>query len=336
VGIDRNLADFLLSARDNGVDFERVATLGRLNLFIDHRSLRTVFRRHGVHLTDAEIRALRTANGGYAEPFLRCLRAQEIVSIDASCYEQASVIHDMNRPIGDELKRRFSVVLDGGTLEHVFNFPIAIQNCMELLKVGGHFFAHTMANNFMGHGFYQFSPELFYRVLSPENGFRVHRAVMFESRIGNPRWYEAADPEEVGERVELINSRPTYLLIHAERIADVPIFATPPQQADYGALWKKGVPPKYDSLGLRGRLHQWGKSHNDLLLKYLPGALYDLGVSTITRGFLRRGFPRRQYIPLNSLQDIPGGNLHGAAGLIPSDSAAAPNHPAEEKKSPAA
>ena len=97
---------------------------------------------------------------------------KDTISIDASAYENATMVHDMNLPVGDELKQKFSVVIDGGTLEHVFNFPTAIRNCMEMLKVGGHFFAHTMANNFMGHGFYQFSPELFYRVFSPENGFR--------------------------------------------------------------------------------------------------------------------------------------------------------------------
>lgn len=39
MGIDRHFADFLLCARDSSIDFRRVATLGRLNLFIDHRSL---------------------------------------------------------------------------------------------------------------------------------------------------------------------------------------------------------------------------------------------------------------------------------------------------------
>ena len=159
--------------------------------------------------------------------------AKETISIDASAYEGASLVHDMNVPIGDELKRKFSVVIDGGTLEHIFNFPVAIQNCMQMLDVGGHFFSHTMANNFMGHGFYQFSPELFYRVFSAENGFRVHRVVVFEQRVGRPRWYEAADPNDIDERVELINGRPTYLFVHAERLADVPIFAAPPQQPDY-------------------------------------------------------------------------------------------------------
>jgi hypothetical protein len=159
-----------------------------------------------------------------------------------------------------------------------------------------------MANNFMGHGFYQFSPELFYRVFSPENGFRMHRAVMFESRIGRPRWYEAADPRQLGERVELINGRQTYLLVHAERIADVPIFASPPQQTDYSALWQQGVAPAYISGGLRSRIHKWAKAHNDLFLRYSPGFLYDLALATIVRGLPRRGFRRRQFMPLRNLR----------------------------------
>jgi hypothetical protein len=157
-----------------------------------------------------------------------------------------------------------------------------------------------MANNFMGHGFYQFSPELFYRVFTAENGFRMHRAVMFESRIGRPQWYEAADPKEVGERVELVNGRQTYLMVHAERIADVPMFQSAPQQADYSALWAKGAPPRYSADGLRARIHQWAKSHNELFLKHAPGFLYDLALSTLVRGLPRRGFSRRHYVPLRS------------------------------------
>jgi hypothetical protein len=232
MGIDRYFAEFLGCAHKAGVDFSRTATLGRLNLFVDHRSLSAVLKENCGRVSDDEVRAVRTASDGYAEEFLKRLGAKETISVDASAYEGASLVHDMNVPIGDEHKRKFSAVIDGGTLEHVFNFPVAIKNCMQMLDVGGHFFAHTMANNFMGHGFYQFSPELFYRVFSPENGFRVHRVVVFEQRVGRPRWYEAADPNDINERVELINGRPTYLFVHAERVADVPIFAAAPQQAD--------------------------------------------------------------------------------------------------------
>ena len=79
----------------------------------------------------------------------------------------------MNIPISDSSKDKYTVVIDGGSLEHVFNFPIAIKNCMEMLQVGGYFISLAPANNMLGHGFYQFSPELFYRIFSKENGFSV-------------------------------------------------------------------------------------------------------------------------------------------------------------------
>jgi hypothetical protein len=302
MGIERYFAEFLGGAARAGIDFRRTATLGRLNLFVDHRSLAAVLRETCGPVTDDEVHAVRTASGGYAEEFLRRLGANDITSIDASAYEGASLVHDMNAPIGGALRRKFSVVIDGGTLEHVFNFPVAIQNCMQMLDVGGHFFSHTMANNFMGHGFYQFSPELFYRVFAPENGFCVRRIVVFEQRVGRPQWYEAADPNDIGERVELINGRPTYLIVHAERIADVPIFAAPPQQADYSAHWSRNAAPRYGAQGLRGRIHQWAKAHNDFFLRYSPGPVYDLALSVLVRGLPKRGFRRRQFTPLRSLQ----------------------------------
>ena len=101
---------------------------------------------------------------GYAEKFFQILGASHITSFDKSDYQVATCLHDMNAPIEGSLKNRFSVVLDSGTLEHVFNFPQAIRNCMEMVKVGGHFIQITVANDFIGHGFYQFTPELMYRV----------------------------------------------------------------------------------------------------------------------------------------------------------------------------
>jgi hypothetical protein len=79
--------------------------------------------------------------------------------------------------------------LDGGTTEHVFNFPTALTNAMQMVETGGHLVIITGGNNFCGHGFYQFSPELFYRALSAENGFEMKRLIAAE--VGG-NWYEVA------------------------------------------------------------------------------------------------------------------------------------------------
>jgi len=227
--------------------------------------------------------------GGYAEEFLRRLGAQETCSsMPPSTRRLSGARHEPAGPA--ELKGKFSAVIDGGTLEHIFNFPTAIRNCMEMLEVGGHFFSQTMANNFMGHGFYQFSPELFYRVFSPENGFRVHRAVLFESRVGKPTWHEAADPKDIGERVELINGRQTYLMLHAERVADVPIFLRAPAASGLqravveepaGALRHRGVAGPHPSMG---------KVSQRILFEVFTRLLYDLALAALVAGWPRAGF----------------------------------------------
>lgn len=53
----------------------------------------------------------------------------------------------MNLPVPEVHKDSYTAVLDGGSLEHIFNFPVAIKNCMEMLKVDGQYLGITPVNN---------------------------------------------------------------------------------------------------------------------------------------------------------------------------------------------
>lgn len=236
MGLDLNGTKFLLYARNRGVSFTETAMVGRQDLLVSPEVLN---ERLAAFNFDASAERLLAEGGGYSEPFLRALGAEEIVSFDASDYEGASVVHDFNRPIPEEFKGRFSAVIDGGTLEHVFNYPVAIKNCMEMVRVGGHFLSITPANNHLGHGFYQFSPELFYRIFTPQNGFEIVQMMIYEEAL-NCDWYEVADPDAVKERVVLVNDEPSVLLVIAKKVAEADIFSAPPQQSDYSAVWDSG------------------------------------------------------------------------------------------------
>jgi SAM-dependent methyltransferase len=238
MGIDINAAKFLVSARRRGMEFGDVLMIGRQDLNVYPAKLRQVLVRAGL---PAELFAPSVPDTGFAEPLFKSLGAKNVFSLDASAFEGADFVHDMNRAVGDELKQRFDLVYDGGTLEHVFNFPVALQNCMEMLRPGGSFIAHTIANNWCGHGFYQFSPELFYNVLGADNGFEVERMILHVVGPYN-RWYEVADPAKIRSRVELFNSFPLQLLVQARRRSVVPLFATPPQQNDYSQRWVEQSP----------------------------------------------------------------------------------------------
>lgn len=232
MGMDTAAAQFLCAARSIGVDFSQTLTIGRQSLWGDPAGWQRVLDVLGTGLNAREF--LR--RNKHAEPFLALLGAQNTASMDASDYEQANLIHDLNRPIPDHLKGQYSVVHDGGTLEHVFDVPQALRNCMEMVRVGGHFTQVTVANNFLGHGFWQFSPELLFRVFSAANGFEI-KVVLLHEVVIDGGWYVVRDPDVVHSRVELRNELPTYLLTIAQRVSKKEILATPPQQSDYVALW---------------------------------------------------------------------------------------------------
>jgi hypothetical protein len=201
------------------------------------------------------------------EPFLRQLGARQVDSCDASAYEGATRVHDLNQPIPGDWEGTYDAVIDGGTLEHVFHFPTAIENCMRLVKPGGHLLLFTMANNCCGHGFYQFSPELFYRVLCPENGYQVERMVMFTDGEGFSKilgleytfpiagpWYAVQDPAAIRQRVMLLNHQPTILCVVARKISADSRIRTSPQQSDYVPQWQQAeasgpAPPQGQRLG---------------------------------------------------------------------------------------
>ena len=210
--------------------FGRVLTLGRQAVYMP------------LSLYQSHLKALGVNQGqpDYADDFFRGLGATAIDFMDASNYEGANVVHDLNQPISKQLAEAYDCVFDGGALEHVFNFPTGLKNCMELVRPGGHLIIITTWNNYAGHGFYQFSPELFYSALSVENGYAVEQMLVVQRN----RWYAVANPSEVGARIELVNSKPTLLFLTARRMGSKPIFSTWPQQSDYSAMWSPGKAPR--------------------------------------------------------------------------------------------
>jgi hypothetical protein len=81
----------------------------------------------------------------WSDPFFKLLGASQVGPIDVSAYQGASIIHDLNEPIPGALHERFDVVFDCGTLEHIFNVPVALKSYMDMVRVGGHCPAHARA-----------------------------------------------------------------------------------------------------------------------------------------------------------------------------------------------
>jgi len=120
---------------------------------------------------------------------------------------------------------------------------VAISNCMQMVRKGGSLFLFTMADNHVGHGFYQFSPELFFRIFRKENGFQIQDVILAEHPYPGPELsacatcYSVVDPEKVGRRVGLVSPSPVMMMVHAVRTDIRPLFETFPIQSDYSAKY---------------------------------------------------------------------------------------------------
>jgi hypothetical protein len=259
MGLDSVGVDFLLEARDGPGYFKDVMTLGRQQLqHFTPQSLRLLLDRHGRIESDESAAAILREADGFADSLFRSLGSQTVDAIDSSSYEGASIVHDMNTPIPDALKGQYDCVIDGGCLEHIFNFPTAIQSCMEMLRVGGKFLSQCCGNNFMGHGLYQFSPELFFRVFDQENGFKIERVLAMDM-MGAAHMYEVSDPKVVQSRVEAITRGPIFLFVQAKKLEEVPLWRSLPQQSDYSVAWKQHAE------GSEATVHKPGKPRQSML-----------------------------------------------------------------------
>ena len=232
MGIDIHNLNFLAHAQDLGVSYRRTLAIGRQAVFVEDRDLHA----HRVlrHLPMLDLPRVPDGRPLYFEPLLlQWFGAQQAESVDASAYEGATHVHDLNLPWPADAPQlgSYDAVLDFGCLEHVFDFPAAWRNCVDLCSVGGHVFHALPANNLSGHGFYQFSPELFFNLYRPERGFEL-KSLFFVQKADAGHWWRVASPLEVKRRVNLRNSHEVYVLVLARKLREMgPLPA--PQQSDY-------------------------------------------------------------------------------------------------------
>lgn len=238
MGIDLTNLRFLIKAKNRHGPFGDLLQLGRQSFY---------FAPHQIPRADSCVRyaglgeslADATGSGHYAdERLFGRFGATSITAADASDYDGAGLIHDFNDPLPPEWEQRFDTVIDGGSTEHIFNIATCLANLMRLTRVGGRVLGLIPANNWLGHGFYQFSPELPFRVFVPANGFVV-RAV-FLAHHDTAELDEVTDTGADGVRSEIGGTRATTSLCYiAEKTAHVRPFATCwPQQGDYDAVWR--------------------------------------------------------------------------------------------------
>lgn len=132
---------------------KRVVTLGTLYPFLEKREIALLLDRGVQSHIPKELFSKHL--------FVELLGAEVCHSLDISDYQQSEIICNLNLPLPSELINQYDVIIDAGTLEHLSNLSIAIENLFKLLSKDGIYYFTVPCNNWVNHGFYQFSPTFF-------------------------------------------------------------------------------------------------------------------------------------------------------------------------------
>jgi hypothetical protein len=258
------------AVRNRGLSANRVVTIGRLEVNM------SASQQQRIQSFLASGQSVATHAGASADELLSAwCHSASVESLDVSDYQGASIVHDLNYPVPEELTDRYDLLVDGGSLEHIFNVPVALANYKRMVRPGGWLLVATTANNYMGHGFYQFSPELFYSYFSRENGYSIEHVGLalhpFPSSSLSDRCelYEVADPRTVKTRVGLVSGTPALLLVLAKRLSATDATCDSVMQSDYQSLHEVAA------IGDSGSTAKQAESenHRRMIARWLPACL---------------------------------------------------------------
>ena len=199
-----------------------VLTLGRLGNQIDKKSLKLLGLEN---------------NNSFAQEYserilIDYLGANSVDSLDNSNFEGANIICDMSEELKN-VNKQYDTIIDIGTSEHVFNINQNLINISKLCKKGGRIIHCLPANNQCGHGFWQFSPELFFGLYDESNGYLSTKLYLIDSYDKKNYWQIVKKPKN--ERLELNSYTPLYIFVSSiKKLEDTTQKA---QQSDYEYAW---------------------------------------------------------------------------------------------------
>lgn len=180
---------------------------------------------------------------GYSETLFEKLGFGKIETMDFASYEGPSIEQDLNQPVPKSLHKKFNFIFDGGTIEHVFDVPQALENVFNMLKPGGRFVSANGMNGWVGHGMYQFNPELVWTFWKRKCQCIVHSCLGIHKIPGQAKILSFPDAAEHGRRLRLKGKIPdgrVYLYYEVQK-TEAPMRDASALQSDYQVRWAQNA-----------------------------------------------------------------------------------------------
>ena len=162
---------------------------------------------------------------------------ESVRSLDNSDFEGAEIVWDLNLPVNESLVEQFDVVFDGGTMEHVFNTSCVLANINRLLRGGGLAIHEVPSSNYVDHGFYSFSPNLFQEYYLKQ-GYEIVEIMLIVKKRHKSKVYQYFPKDTSSEIPENWGDRSVNVWCVARKGSNMDR-SDVPQQTKYVNAWSK-------------------------------------------------------------------------------------------------
>lgn len=275
MGLARATVSWLMEEAQRRPFRGNILTLGVQNVFLTQAEFEDLAAKRGVVLgpvpsDDAPSLVDGTVS---AEHVFRRLGFDNVVTTDADPFEGCDLVFDLNAPNPPAQHRGvYDMVLDGGTLEHVFHVPNALSNLLAFANDTGRIVHQVPSSNHIDHGFWMFSPTLFWDYYTA-NGVELPRFDLFRYRSPAARdalWDFAQYRPNTLRKMMFggLGGGCFGLAIVAEKTGPIeqPVI---PQQGMYADAWSNKISPGVDNaapgmVGLEFWLKTMGERANSL------------------------------------------------------------------------
>ena len=244
MGIPRGSIKLLMKiGKETSFSDLSILTIGRMDIWGTYTDVKKWAAEMGYSLK-SNVEITLTGNNnlrgrGYISDttFFKLMGFGKLDSLDYDNYQGCSIIHDLNVDISPEFYNKYDLILDGGTSEHVFNIPKVLENYNRMLKAGGLIIHGSPSSNYVDHGFYMFSPTLFFDYYSA-NKWEIKNCYFFKLTIRHyiDKWkiYEYT-PGGLSKHLGLL--RGMWGLFFVARKTEEATFDSPVQQGRYVSMW---------------------------------------------------------------------------------------------------
>lgn len=160
--VTANIVEIVKALREREVKGKSLCMLGRQQIYIDKAAFGRFLDSLSFPYDKAVYKNICESEETDTYEFFRMFGLKEVCAVDYTDMDRANIIFNLNSAeLPEKLSDRFDYIIDGGTLEHVFDVPQALWHVANMLKAGGLIFHLSPCAGYVNHGFFSFSPTFF-------------------------------------------------------------------------------------------------------------------------------------------------------------------------------